>query len=192
MTDSELLNGVINNNPNCVKKFIDEYEKYFIRMLLKQFNKQIDYDLAQDYFYLYISELIDKKTEISITTKLSTFIGGVAYKKGLHHVSDRWTKHIVTTDDYETYDNLRTSFTDLFDIDNNRNFLYKKAKEILSKSELKLIELIEMGYDTKTIIKKVGLANANSLKSQKYKIIKKIKNQVKYLETFYKEKNIII
>lgn len=176
MTDKEYIIGFRSNNDKVISKFYMQNKSKFCNFFIRNYNKDLDSttELFQDScIALWDNIKKEKLTEEKLNVELFTYLTSIGKYKLM--AKDRKFKEMYKDD-----------FSTLTIIDEDTD-------DIQEKSELLISEVQKMGepchslldayywedLSQKEIAEKLGYSSADSVKTQKYKCIKKLADAVK-------------
>lgn len=182
MKKNELIEGIRKKDEKSVKYFLDNYKKmikFFIIKIGGNKNELEISEISSDVIYTFTNKCINNpEFKLYDNCKMSTYLYNITSNIIKKYHSNRNIKNIVYIGEY-TQGNSN-SYTQEFDFEiDYKTFLLRESIKSLNDSDKKLMKLFIDGYSTEDILKLSSIKNKNSLKTKKYKIIKKIKNIIK-------------
>ena len=167
----------IDTNENKLM-FLDWYKECFPMIKKLVYEKTDSIDNADDIFQDCLLIVWEKyrRNELNLTSKLSTYIYGIAENKCREFLRRKEKKYNRTLiDDFDTEEEKG--------YDNEQDILIMKLTKCVDKlpeTRKKIVmDYYYMKYDMKAIAEKHNFANSDSIKSQKYKAILDLKNCIK-------------
>lgn len=107
-TETELIQSVIKGEALAHRRFVKQYERLVFYVINKLIDDEDDVkDLAQDVFMKVFKNLPKFKEE----SKLSTWIGQIAYREAVNFLKKRKRYHHISTEESETLQLRDNRFT---------------------------------------------------------------------------------
>ncbi len=177
MTDIEIIEGFLNNDKKVIANFYREFRSFFCNFFRTKFLKDDEYlnDLYQDVCIILWDNIQTKKLAIdNLTSKLSTYLIGVG--ENVLKARDRKYKEDLSVNAIKMLDFV-TDEIDELNAELERNRLIHK---MVSGMKPPCSYLLKAYYWDKLscsdIAIKFKFSNADSVKSQKFKCMRKLKN----------------
>ncbi len=168
----------LNERPNeTLKKLYLEYRSPTINWLIKQFGlSDVDAeDVFQEMVFIFYKNVKDKKL-LELNSKLSTYLNAIAKNLALKHKHK--SKNVVLFSE-DTLSFILSENTN--ELDTNEGKLNPRAKKILEKLHQMqdpcrsiLYAFYFQGRSMSNIAEDLEYGNANVVKSQKYRCMKKL------------------
>jgi len=172
------MNSQTYSSENNKILFVDWYKEFFPMVNKLVFEKTDSYDNTKDIFQDCLLIVWEKynRNELKLTSKLSTYIYGIAENKCREFMRRKERKYNrPLIDEFDTEEEVG--------YDKEQDVLIKKLAKCVEKlpdTRKKIVmDYYYMKYDMKAIAEKHHFANSDSIKSQKYKAINDLKNCIK-------------
>ena len=162
--------------------FTNWYKEYFPMIKKLVYEKTDSYDNADDIFQDCLLVVWEKyrNNKLILTSKLSTFIYGIAENKCNEFLRRKERKYNRTLiDDFDTEEENGYDY--------EQDVLVKKLAKCVDKLSATRKKILNdyyfMKYDMNAIAEKNNFTNSDSVKSQKYKAITDLRNCIKIPQT---------
>lgn len=184
MKDTDIINGFLRNDEKVISAFYKEFKFRFCSFFRAKFAKDEEYvnDLYQDACAVFWNNIqTGKLTTSNLTSSLSTYL--ISVGKYSLMAKDRKYKEIVSDNEIKKLDFVEDDAEELKKRLEREEFVERMVSEMKPPCS----DLLKAFYWDKLsgaeIAEKQNFSSADSVKTQKYKCIKKLKP---LLETFIK------
>mgnify|MGYP002519592679 CR=1 FL=1 len=182
MKDSDIINGFLTNDEKIITSFYQEFKFRFCTFFRTRYEKDEDYvnDLYQDACAIFWNNIqTGKLTSNNLTSSISTYL--ISIGKYSLMAKDRKYKEIVNDEEIKKLDFIEDDAEELKARIEREDFVERMVSEMKPPCS----DLLKAVYWDKLsgseIAERQNFSNADSVKAQKYKCMKKLKS---LLETF--------
>lgn len=190
MKDTDLINGIIKDEPKAIEFFLKNFKHMALNLCNKNYVINDD-----DVNYVLVEVLIKFKEWLKVESnkvncKVSTILYSFFHFHSLKYKeSVLRNNRLILTDDIK---GLSHSYEENFFNESWKEVLYQKAKKNLTKKELEYLELHFSGVSNKEIAEMDNNPwnSTDSLKSLKNKIKHKMRKEIKSMISYNEEKRL--
>lgn len=179
MTDKEYIEGFLKNDEKVISSFYRSYRFMFTSHFMSKYRKDEDYvsDLFQDSCITIWSNITNKKlTPDNLTSSLSTYL--ISVGRFTMMAKDRKYKEIIDDNEIQKLQFVEDDENELRNKIEREEYVSKVVREMKSPCS----ELLTAFYWDKLsgveIAEKLNYSGADSVSTQKYKCIQKLKNLI--------------
>ena len=183
MTDEEYILGFRSNDDKVISKFYIQNKSKFCSFFIRNYNKDLDSttELFQDSCIELCNNIkIEKITVDRLKVELFTYLTSIGKNKLM--AKDRKFKEMYK-DDFST---LSIIDEDTDDIQEKSELLISEVQKMGEPCHSLLDSYYWENLSQKEIAEKFGYSNADSVKTQKYKCIKKLTDALKNNPLFHR------
>ena len=176
MKDSDIINGFLRNDEQIITNFYKEFKFRFCTFFRARFSKDEEYvnDLYQDACAVFWNNVqTGKLTTANLTSSISTYL--ISVGKYSLMAKDRKYREIVDDDEIKKLDFVEDDAEELKERIEREDFVERMVADMKPPCS----DLLKAFYWDKLsgaeIAEQQNFSNADSVKAQKYKCMKKLK-----------------
>jgi RNA polymerase sigma-70 factor (ECF subfamily) len=175
MTNKEIIESILNNDEKVIESLYDEYRSHFISWALLEYKiKNEDAkDLFQEAMIVFVMKVQSEKI-IEITTTLKTFLFGIGkqlIRNSIKLKYNRESRHQQYYLNHDEFDQIVVDEEDYGIVIAELSCMKTPCKSILQHYYLDNLNLKEIALS-------LGYKSAQSVKVQKYRCLKTLKDNI--------------